>query len=296
MKNSASSIGEKIREERLKKNLTQASLAEGAISRNMLSLIEKGKALPSLETLEHIANILDLPAGYFLAGDETTEALYQKVSCVSRAKTLFREKRYEECADVCRGVPFDDELNALLAECELRIAELEMGRFHLKSASAHLKTAGSIADRTLYLSADFKGTVAACQFFISCAAGSIDTEKLGRIAAKENRVPPGFFGFLAVLAHFDKGDADTALTIANSFPFLTKDRYLYLKAKQHIMDFKYSKALELLLELEGSPELGFITKYRIYADIEACYENKREFENAYKYSGLKHKMLEAFTK
>ena len=296
MKNSASNIGDKIKEERLKKNLTQAQLAGDIISRNMLSLIEKGKALPSLETLEHIANTLNLPAGYFLTSDETTEALYHKISSISRAKSLYREKRYEECADICRSVPFDDEMNALLAECELRTASVEMDRFHLKSAASHLKVASAIADKTVYLSADFMGTVTACEFFISCATENIDTEKLGRIAARENRVPPGFFGFLAILAHFDKGDPDTALTLANSFPFLTKDRFRYLRAKQHIMDFKYSKALEILLDLENSRELGFITKYRVYADIEACYENKREFENAHKYSNLKHRMLEAFTK
>lgn len=296
MKNSTKEIGRKIREERLKKAMTQSELAGGVISRNMLSLIESGKALPSLETLEHIANVLDISAGYFMTESESESELYKKTDCISKARKLYSEKRYEECADICKSAPFDDETNALLAECCLGLCGKDMELFHLKSASSRLKSAYYAAKKSIYLSEDFYGTLEACEFFIGCAASDVDSDALGRIAKKPSRVPAGFFGFLAVLSYFDRGKADDALTLAHAFPYLTKGELRYLRAKEYIMEFKYSKALEILLELENGTEFGFITRYRIYADIESCFENRREFENAYKYSTKKHRMLEAFTK
>lgn len=294
MKNSVNNVGERIRIERLRANLTQAELAGERISRNMLSIIEAGKALPSLETLEFIANKLDLPAGYFLCNDAATEELYLKVDVVTKAKKLFSDKKFSECVEVCKKLPFDDEMNALLAECELKLASADIDLFHLTSAHEHLSAAKNAADRTIYLSSEFKDTVEAVQFFISCATSDIDTDKLGKLSRRKSRISAGTFGYLAVLAYCDKGDFDTAEKLIGSFPFLTKDEFSYFKAKKHIRDFKYAKAIAILLELENSKTLSFITKYRILADIESCYENKRDFENAYLYSTAKHKMLEAF--
>ena len=50
----AKRIGKAIRELRKDKKLTQAQLAQGIVTRNMLSLIENGSATPSLQTLENI--------------------------------------------------------------------------------------------------------------------------------------------------------------------------------------------------------------------------------------------------
>ena len=43
-------IGEKIKELRMRRRMTQADLAGDTVSRNMVSLIENGSALPSLQT------------------------------------------------------------------------------------------------------------------------------------------------------------------------------------------------------------------------------------------------------
>ncbi len=294
MKNSLNNIGEKIKLERLRANMTQSELAGDMISRNMLSLIEAGKARPSLETLEYISNKLDIPAGYFLCNDETTEALYIKIDIVTKAKKLFSDKKFDECIEICKKLPFDDEMNSLLAECELKLASENIERFHLTSALRHLSAAKNASERTIYLSSEFKNTIEAVQFFISCATSDIDTDKLGRLARKESRISAGVFGYLTILSYCEKGDFDTAEKLVSSFPFMTRDEFSYFKAKKFISDFKYSKALDILLELEDSINLSFISKYRILADIESCYENKRDFESAYNYSNLKHRMLESF--
>ena len=59
-------IGEKIRELRVAKLMTQAELAGSHITRNMLSCIENGSAQPSLSTILYIAKRLNVPAGFVL--------------------------------------------------------------------------------------------------------------------------------------------------------------------------------------------------------------------------------------
>jgi len=53
-KNAAERIGIKVRHLRNSRGLTQKELAGDLISRNMLSMIESGAALPSIESLIHI--------------------------------------------------------------------------------------------------------------------------------------------------------------------------------------------------------------------------------------------------
>ena len=59
-------LGRRIKEERLKKGLTQEQLAEKVdISLNFMSLIENGKNM-SVQTLVNLANALDVSIDYLL--------------------------------------------------------------------------------------------------------------------------------------------------------------------------------------------------------------------------------------
>ncbi|MTI83289.1 MAG: helix-turn-helix transcriptional regulator [Firmicutes bacterium] len=63
-------IGEKIRDLRLRNELTLKELANNAgISLSYLGDIEKNRTNPSIETLKNISKALNKPIGYFL--DET---------------------------------------------------------------------------------------------------------------------------------------------------------------------------------------------------------------------------------
>ena len=149
--------------------MTQSALSDGRVSRNMLSMIESGAASPSVETLEHIANTLDVPVGIFFTSDESDEALYEKVNDISKAKALYTEKRYEDCAEICRKHPHDDEMNYLLAESMIAEAERNMSLFMLTSASNCLKKAASASKRCKYMPKEFAGTVEAYEAIISFA-------------------------------------------------------------------------------------------------------------------------------
>jgi len=61
----AKRIGERIRQLRTRRGLTQKELAGEQMTRNMLSLIENGSALPSLASLAYLSEMLGVP-GLFL--------------------------------------------------------------------------------------------------------------------------------------------------------------------------------------------------------------------------------------
>ena len=66
-------LGQRIRQARIDRGLTQKQLVGDHITRNMLSKIENDSATPSVRTLEYIASRLSLPAGFFMAGESYSD-------------------------------------------------------------------------------------------------------------------------------------------------------------------------------------------------------------------------------
>ena len=66
-------IGMRIKQARLAAGLSQRQLCGEVITRNMLSLIESGKARPSMDTLTYLAGQLGKPVGHFLGEQSGSE-------------------------------------------------------------------------------------------------------------------------------------------------------------------------------------------------------------------------------
>jgi tetratricopeptide (TPR) repeat protein len=99
-----SSLGERIRARRRELGLTQADVAGNRLSKGFISLIEMGRAKPSIETLTLLAKRLQKPVGYFVEGDTSLgrTALHTKLASAwvslkraefTRAAELFTESR-----------------------------------------------------------------------------------------------------------------------------------------------------------------------------------------------------------
>ena len=68
-------LGQKLRQTRRSKGLSQSQVAGNCITRNMLSQIENDQAAPSMRTLEHLAQALDVSIGWLLSDEQTDAAL-----------------------------------------------------------------------------------------------------------------------------------------------------------------------------------------------------------------------------
>ena len=80
-------LGQKVRQARIRAGLTQEQAAGGRITRNMLSLIENDLSAPSMKTLEYLAAALGVTAGWLLADDASDEAAER----LPRARAMLRE-------------------------------------------------------------------------------------------------------------------------------------------------------------------------------------------------------------
>ena len=88
-------LGEKIRQVRLERGLTQKQLAGDRITRNQLSQIENDLAQPSMRTLEYLAAGLGVDAGWLMTQEDGDAAQAR----LTEARDLFREGRWAECME-----------------------------------------------------------------------------------------------------------------------------------------------------------------------------------------------------
>lgn len=85
-------IGDKVKQLRKAKGLTQTDLAGDHMTKSMLSQIENGRALPSMNSLQFLAGRLGVDPGYFLEGEDEAEL----APLVRELEILFKEKKYAE--------------------------------------------------------------------------------------------------------------------------------------------------------------------------------------------------------
>lgn len=133
--------------------MTQAELAGNRITRNMLSLIEKGKAEPSLQTLMYLSEKLNVSAGYLLAEEEET-VVFRKAEKISEIRLAYARKSYRICLDLCQRLSAeggeDDELDLLMADSALQVAKEEFFADRLRNACEMLDEALRYAARSSY--------------------------------------------------------------------------------------------------------------------------------------------------
>ncbi|AWB45857.1 hypothetical protein DCC85_17795 [Paenibacillus sp. CAA11] len=82
-------IGAKIRQLRKQQGLTQTALAGTHMTKSMLSQIENGRALPSMRSLQYLAERLGQDAGYFLEEDGRLVT-----ELVAKAEREYKKKAY----------------------------------------------------------------------------------------------------------------------------------------------------------------------------------------------------------
>lgn len=104
------SIGQRLREARLARGLTQQELARGLATKGFISQVERDHAVPSLPKLRVIAGRLGVPLDYFTGDTSTLELTYLRKSAELAVKADEPE----------RGLTFVDEAMALVTTANER--------------------------------------------------------------------------------------------------------------------------------------------------------------------------------
>lgn len=169
-------LGQRIKEARLAKKMTQNEVVGTFITRNMLSQIESGSAVPSMKTLTYLAGVLGLPPAALLQED-TPYAAEQASLCSTEEEPLVSpapsdpfiffeaKKAYlaEEDArayDLLTSLPADsplaDEAAALSAKTALRLAASLCAEGDYEKALEMAKNAEAAASKGMYASLELK--------------------------------------------------------------------------------------------------------------------------------------------
>ena len=126
------SLGKKIRQIRIGKKITQQELVGDYITRNMLSQIENDIASPSIKTLQHIAESLEVPLSFLMVGEHDEEFNknyeFDDIETISvKAKKIYFEGDFQKYIEIGENNPqiIENKENAMIFEIACLDAALE---------------------------------------------------------------------------------------------------------------------------------------------------------------------------
>lgn len=146
---SQNELGRRIKEARLAKKLTQAEVVGDFITRNMLSQIESGAALPSVKTLQYLSRVLEVPMSQLMPEEEPSADGAAEYMAL---RALYAKGEYARVADSGSIPGFADELSALQAKSLLALASQNSGGgiAALQQAAEQAKKAAQLSERGIF--------------------------------------------------------------------------------------------------------------------------------------------------
>ena len=287
-------IGEKIKALRQSKLMTQSELAGTQITRNMLSTIEHGTALPSLPTALYLAERLNVPVGYLLADGED-ELGYHKMMAITNIRHAFTSKDFRGALSLLQAVPgadADDELCFMRAQCEFGIARAELQAGRLRPCALALDRALRAAEQTIYDTAGLRSRIAVYFRYMQGVSPTIDSDVLD-VDEIENARALGddVCEYVLALAQIELGNENASTDYARRFPhspYATR-----LRALEWMRRGEYLAAQTALEELLPREDLTFgVLLYDVFGDLEICYRKNDDYKRAYEFSGSRLGLLE----
>ncbi len=277
-------IGKKIRECRKKRNLTQAACAGTFITRNMLSRIENGEALPSLSTLLHLADRLGVSPSFFLVEEESLpEAVVAEI--LPHLRKHFEKGEFSRVISLFEesGALPDNETAALLAYSYLEKARREFRSGSFLPFKESAKAVRRYLESTLFPT----DAVLAELSLMEAVVENLQSPRLS--LDREEYLGHAEAVLSADLYHYITEDTD--------FPYRNEKYRLHMEARATMEKKDYRGAIPLLLRLEEMRTDGDVSAfmlYRLYTDLELSYKELRNFERAYHYSSRRNALFIAF--
>lgn len=287
-------IGAKIKKLRTSKMMTQSELAGHQITRNMLSQIENGAALPSLSTVLYIAERLNVPAGFLLAegGDEF---IYRKMNAMGNIKRAFRAGDFRICRDICLSAidEPDDEIYLILAECAFAIAREEFQNGHLHAACRLFDEAIDYADKTMY-HADHIRVIAFAYFtYMHRISLTLYSEQLDLNDHTKLWEALFFHDEFCRYVGAIHAEEQFAADYVRQYPGEEHVLARHIEALMAMRANDYTGAMEQLQAiLNGSVGIPEPVIYSVFENLEICCRESGDYKGAYEYANNKVGMLD----
>ncbi len=290
-----SEIGEKIKKLRQQRKMTQSELAGDQITRNMLSRVENGAALPSLPTIWYLAERLGVPAGFLLAeGDD--ERVWHKMGRIDSIRRVLRAGDFRICLALCREAvdtdEADDEILLIMARCALAVAQEEFDLGHLHTCTVALDAALETAARTLHDTSNIRATAAVYFRFLRRLSATLYSDILSDVDDPLLGSADSFCRYVLALEALANGEERR---VAAYLEHSDRDDAWahHLRAHRELLTGRYVEAERILRQLLRSDAVrSEVLLYCIFCDMEVACREQNDFRGAYEYSQNKVAQLE----
>ncbi|ASS74477.1 hypothetical protein CIG75_05370 [Tumebacillus algifaecis] len=250
-------LGQKIKELRIQKGLTQSDLGSGMVTPSMISQIEADKANPSHKLLQAIAEKLETPIEYFLTD---MQMQIEQIATYKVARAMMEAGEYEQAVPVLSELMEDSIPQLHSAEIQFDLAECQLETGHLDEAMDGF-------DRVLSSAATRK------DLYMQILA----LKKLGLVEKKRHNYPLAIYHWQKALDLIEK--------LEEKDPFLSSEIlsqlgevYGYLGEKKDALS-AYKRAHELL---GGSVNFTMISD--LYRHLGQKFKEIGDFDRASEYS------------
>lgn len=297
-------IGTKIKALRTDRLMTQSELAGEKITRSMLSLIEHGNSEPSLSSLAYLAQRLHVTPAFLLADERETD-LYRRASRIDDIRIAYRAGEYRICLDLCSevGLPHDDELNLLIAECRIAAAIEEIAEGRLHGVGAYLEGALEAAENTRYRVRHVYAEAAVIERYLGRFSDRFYAFSDERAAARGIPMSAAtgnpFCAYALLLLRTDTC-AETEIPmlrgeLAEDLTALGISAPLYAAHVEERLLMREGKLAEALSAIDAIPEGGAHLPapllYELFCDREICHREMGDYKGAYEAAGAKQELL-----
>lgn len=147
-------LGKRLKEARILKKMTQSEVVGTFITRNMLSQIESGKAMPSVDTLQYLAEVLELPLSTLISSKQPSCDSHSsdELLALLSAKEALRQKDYHTVLSFRNRVPssLEDEFYSLMAQACCALADQLFQDGNLSQAACLASEAMELSQQGLY--------------------------------------------------------------------------------------------------------------------------------------------------
>lgn len=284
-------LGQKIKQLRTDRGMTQKELVGEHITRNMLSKIENDSATPSVRTLEYLAGRLGVSAGYFMTdfshSDGTSPDGLDEMRCA------YREGRYDDCIallEASKTQGTTDEGYLLHTLSSIGAAHEAIARGDASAAREYADAADYYNKQGLYYSA---GVDAEMSLILAECALITDISEFEPNAKEYERAVRGVsFAGRYELARCEyllkSGDIEGAeKLLKNVTPSddASALRLMYLEGLRLMYSGRQSEARDILYNAEKSAPPVMLPS--VYAAIEQCCRELDDYKGAYKYATLR---------
>ncbi|MBP3684066.1 MAG: helix-turn-helix domain-containing protein [Oscillospiraceae bacterium] len=258
-------LGEKLRAARLEAGLSQRQLCGEEITRNMLSQIEHGTAMPSMKTLQYLASRLGKSVSYFL---EEGAVISPNQQVMDAARQHYDKGEFSEAAEALSEYRSPDPVYD-------REQQLLQALLFLKLAERAVAQKRNIYARELLGQVQLEGCYCAealqrQRLLLWGKTGGDDVVRLLPNLDEELE--------LRAKAAFGNGDLERAVRLLDAVEDQSGPEWNLLRGQILLAQTRYREAAQCLHRAEAAyPK-------EAYFRLEHCYRELEDYKRAYEYA------------